>query len=650
MPIFNQKVQPFKPTKEIDFSWNSFRKGLNILLQDTEIDKEELAQATNLMLIGRGIPTKRWGSSLYFQAGNATGQVRGLKGFYPSGASGTTELLAITDDGYLVIKNGTSFTTRPGASWASGYNAYMTQLDNRMYIVNGQRELVRYSSPTLVGFPTIAQPVITGATNLSNASGTNTKGYRMSAISQVGETLASQTFELKNQPMTIGGTAGGTIRLFFSPSSTASGVLQGYNVYGRETGYERFLGFISSTATIFDDNGTAIPKEFSFPQTSDSTGGPKAKYVKRFQDRLIFAGIDGDPTKMLISGRVPNHEKFDVSFGGNYIKIEPDAGDPITQIEAFQDRIIVFKERSLWQVTLTFEQVGNFFITTPNLKLITASNGCIAPRSVVAVENDIYFLTRKGVFTIGNEANYFDVLRSNEISVRIRPYFENLTISQLQNAVATYHKGKYIIGFPGKNEMMVFDRERAAWTGPWNLDSTVFEVFYDSSNNDHLLFAKAGTVNVDEFSDSLDDDKGTAIETTLRTRSEDFGDWSIFKKVQNIFTEMRNVSGTVTVDIRLENRRGSVETVESFNVTSGFNGLSGWGADLWGNTLWGDTGATPTNVEANYTIRWASLNKKGRTMQLIIKTSASDANYELVGIRGDVKPVSSSYSPKSWRV
>ena len=254
------------------------------------------------------------------------------------------------------------------------------------------------------------------------------------------------------------------------------------------------------------------------------------------------------------------------------------------------------------------------------------------------------------MFTLGNEAKYFDVLRTSEISVRIRPYFENLTISQLQNAVATYHKGKYIIGFPGKDEMMVFDRERAAWTGPWDLDSTVFEVFYDSSNNDHLLFAQANTVNVDEFSDSADDDKGVAISTTLRTRAEDFGDWSIFKKVQNVFTEMRNVSGSITVDVRLENRRGSVETVESFTVTSGFNGLSGWGADLWGNTLWGNTEAVPTNVEANYTIRWVHLNKKGRTMQLIISTSASSSNYELVGIRGDVKPVSTSYSPKSWRV
>ena len=393
MPTFTGKVQPFKPTKEVPFNWNSFRKGLNILLQDTEIDKEELAQASNLMLIGRGIPTKRWGSTLYFQAGNATGQVRGLKGFYPSGASGTTELLAITDNGYLTIQNGTSFTLRTGASWASGYNANMAQLDNRMYIVNGQRELVRYSSPILVGFPTISPPTITGATNLSNASGTNTKGYRMSAISQVGETLASSTFELRNQPMTIGGTAGGTIRLFFTPTSTASGVLQGYNVYGRETGYERFIGFIGSTATIFDDNGTAIPREFTFPPTADSTGGPKAKYIERFQDRLLFAGLDGDPTKLLISGRVPNHEKFDVSFGGNYLKVEPDAGDPIVMIKAFQDRIIVFKERSLWQVTLTFEQVGNFFVTTPNLRLITASHGCIGPRSVVAVENDIYCLT-----------------------------------------------------------------------------------------------------------------------------------------------------------------------------------------------------------------------------------------------------------------
>src|SRR5690348_6321837 len=134
MPSLNTTPPQYRPTKDVAFDWDTFRRGLNTLLRDNEIGKDEISQAEHILLKGKGIPTKRWGTKLYFQAGNATGSVRGLLGFYPSGASGGNELLAITDDGYLTKKSGASYSTLTGASWASGYNAEMVQLDNKVYI------------------------------------------------------------------------------------------------------------------------------------------------------------------------------------------------------------------------------------------------------------------------------------------------------------------------------------------------------------------------------------------------------------------------------------------------------------------------------------------------------------------------------------
>lgn len=648
MPIFNGRAPAYRPPKDLSFSWDTFRRGLNTLLRENEIDKEEVSQCENILLKGQGIPTKRWGTSLYYQSGNATGSVRGLKGMYYS--SGVVELISITDDGFLTKKNNTSFTRINGASWASGNDVYMAQLENTMYIVNGQRELVKYSNPTLVGFPTIGIPSITGATNISNATGSTVKGYRVSAVSQVGETLASSTLELRNQPSNLGGANGGVIRLFITPTSTASGVLQGTNIYGRDSGNERYLGFLPGNATIFEDTGSAIPREFTFPPTADSTGGPKAKYVRRFQDRLIYAGLDGEPSKVLISGRAPNHEKFDVSFGGNFIEIEPDAGDDITQIESFRDRIVVFKERSIWQITLTFEQIGNFFVTSPILQLITASHGCISPRSVVPVENDIYFLSRKGVNTLGYEQGFsFDVLRSNELSVKIRPFFQGLTTNQKEKAVAVYRDSKYLITFPGLNKTMVFDRERLAWLGPWTIDATVFEIFYDSNNDEHFIYGNDGSANVDEYSENFTNDNGSIISTLLRTKQEDFGDWSLFKNIKNVFTQFRNITGSLSVDIRLEQRSGSVLSAKNFTVIPS-TGNSGWGADLWGSAMWGNSNSAGGGVDAQQTIRWANLNKSARTLQLTFKTTGMNDNYELLGIRGEAKPIGSGFRPSSWRI
>lgn len=647
MPIFAKSID-YKARRPVEFVWDTFRKGLNTLLRENEVDKEELTQADNIVLKGKGIPTKRWGTSQYYQAGNATGSVRGLKGFYKS--DGTNELLAITDDGYLTKKVGTSFSTLTGASWASGYNAEMAQLSDKVYIVNGQREMVRYGSPTLVGFPTISFPVITGATNLSNATGSTVKAYRVSAVSQVGETLASAEFTLANQPADLGDPAGGTIRLTWTGVSTASGILQGFNVYGRDQGNERFIAGVAASATFYDDDGSSIPSEFTFTPTADSTGGPKAKYIKRFQDRLIFAGIDGDPAKLLISGKEPNHEKFDLSNGGNFINIEKNSGDPITAIEIFRDRIIVFKQKSIWQVTLGSEQIGNFFVTQPTLQLITSSYGCIAPRSVVAVENDLYFLSRTGVNTLGYESGFaFDLLRSNEISIKVRTFFEGLTISQKMNAVATYFNKKYVIAFPGLNQSMVFDTERAAWTGPWTVDAQVFEIYLDSDSNQHLLLGHDDSVFVDEMADTISTDNGSAIATTLKTRQEDFGDWSLFKDIGDIFVQFRNVTGNTNVNIRLEQRNGLAITAKSFNVQPN-SGDSGWGADLWGSALWGSSLVAGGNTDNSaQIIKWRELHKTARTIQMTVSTTNTGDNFELLGIRGNARPIGSGIRPSTWR-
>ncbi len=657
MPQF-YKINAPRDGKPVPFAWDTFRKGLNTILRENEIDKEELTQAQNILLIGKGIPTKRWGTSLFFNAtqggASVAGLVRGLFGYYTS--NGTTELLAVTDNGFLEKRSGTSSTIIAGASWPSTANSSMAQLNDSVYIVNGVRELVRYSLPTLTGFPTIAVPSITGASNISNATGATKKGYRVSAVSNVGETLASTTFELGNMPATLGGTAGGVLRLFITPPSTASGVLQGMNVYGRDTGNERYLGFIPGNATIFNDDGSAIPREFTFPPTADSTGGPIAKYVKRFQDRLVFANLAGDPSKILISGKVPNHEKFDVSFGGNYLLIEPDSGDDITGIETYRDRIIVFKQKSIWQVTLSTTQIGNFFVTEPSLQLITSSKGCIAPRSIVPVENDVYFLSYDGVNSLGYEQGYaIDVLRSNEISVKVRPYFKNLTITQRQNAVAAYSEFKYIISFPSYtgavNESMIFDRERLAWLGPWTKGATVFEVFYDTDGTRKLVFGRdepSDTPAVEEFNETFTDDRGSAIQTILRTRQEDFKDWSVFKTIEDIFTQWRNITGTVMVDIRLEKRSGSVLTAKSFNVTPS-TGNSGWGADLWGSALWGSSNSSGGGVDTQQTIRWTKLDQIARNFQITVRTTGVNDDYELLGIRGTAKPIGAGIRPSSWR-
>jgi len=644
MPLLNLRPPRYKTRKPGLADWDNFRKGLNTLLKDTEIGGDELAQADNIVLIGKGVPTKRWGYTLNHMGG-ATGSVRGLGGYYTS--TGDNELLALTDTGFLTIQNSASYTERSGASWASGFDADMVQLDDDMYIVNGQREVVRYSTPTLVGFPTLAQPTSVFATQISGASGLEVYSYRVSSKSQVGETLASTAVALADQPQD---TTDGTVLVQWSGISAASVDLVGYNVYGRAEGDERFLGSVGPNTTEFFDNGNSTPAEFAFPPTADSTGGVVAKYIERFQDRLIYAGVSGEPSKVVISGRVPLHERTDIGSGGNFIRIEPDAGDDITGLGVFGNRIIVFKERSVWEVTLGTITIGNFVITQPTAKLITASRGCIAPKSIVAVENDIFFLSREGVYVLGYEPNLaIDVLRTNELSAKIRPFFGGITPAQKASASGTYTGFKYIISFPGKNQSMVYDRERLSWIGPWTFDSNIFLNYFDSSNNQQLLFGDDGTPNIYDMAASKGDDAGTTIATIIRTRDEDFKDWTLFKLIKDIYFNMRNVVGSVSVDIRLQDRSGNTIAAKSFNIATAA-GNAGWGADLWGNTQFGDTEVTGGAADVGDLVRWIHLYKVARRVQFTIKTSNRNDNFELLSIRTSAIPAGRGIKGVSWKI
>ncbi len=644
MPLFDIREAPYKKTKDLELNWDQFRGGLNTLLKESEIKSNEMAQADNVLLIGSGVPTRRWGTQSYFTA-NATGSVRGLFGYYTS--AGTVELLSLTDQGILSKQNGTSYTQIAGVSYASGYDAQMAQLDNKTYIVNGQRELTRYSLPTLVGFPTIAVPTGLFATQISGVSGTNIYSYRVSAISNVGETLAATAYSVSNQPQDL---TMGTLKVVWTGVSTASGVLQGYNIYGRSPADERFLGSVDGVNTTFIDDGSAIPKEFTYPQSADTTGGLVAKYILRFQDRFIYGGIPGDPSKVIITGRAPLQENTDIASGGNFIRIEPDAGDNVTGLAIYRGRIIVFKERSIWQITLSTISVGNFSVTFPNLELITASHGCISSKSIANVENDIFFLSRKGVYVLGYEPNIaIDVLRTNELSAKIRPFFKNLTIAQMQNSAATYADFKYILTIPSKNQTIVYDRERTCWTGPWTIDGNLFATFFDSSNVEHLLIGKDDSPTVLEMAEGYIDDSGTAIKIILRTKKEDFGDWTIFKTIKDIYTNWRNVTGSISVDIRLEDRNGNVVAAKSFSVAP-TSGNAGFGDSMFGLTMFGFSNEKAGASDINDLVRWVNLNKTGRTVQLVIKTSNVGDNFELLGIRTFAKPVGRGLKGPTWKV
>lgn len=642
MALGRLKTPPFRPQKELITSWNTWRKGLNLYLRESEVDGAEMTLATNLLLTGAGVPTKRWGSANYFIADSSLNG----RGVFPIKAvNGTIDVLATTDAGYMVKKSNASYTVITGASWASGYNMEATQLGGNVYFVNGQRELVRYDFTSLVGFATLTSPTGLSLTAISNASGLTQWSWRVTAMSQVGETIASTALSRVSLPQVL---AGNWFRLQWTPVSAASGILKGYSIYRGSPGGEAFIGGVDATNTTFDDFGSLPPDPTKTAPLADTTGGPIAKYILRYQDRLILAGIAGNPSKVLISGRYPYHERFDWYIGGGYILIEPDAGQDITGLGIHQEKLVVFKENSVWQVTLGSFDTAVGTILDPQYKLLTASQGCSSHRSIVPMENDLAFSNRKGMYILRYEPQLLNVINANEISAKVKPFFESLTDADLTTATGEYIDKKYVLSFPNSKKTIIFDRERLCFMGPWITPFGInkWSKYVDSSGVEKWIAIDADDSYVSEFRKTLVDDKGTAFRTVFKSKKEDFNDWTLFKTINEIYMLFRNVIGSVSVNIYLEERDGASVTAKAFTLTSSV-GSSGFGTDGFGLSQFG-VSTNNASFTSNELPKKSFIYKTARTFQIEVQTTGKQDNYELLGIKTIAIPQSRGNSPSSW--
>jgi len=649
---FDFREPAYKPPKTLQLDWQDFKGGLNTLLRQTEIKDNELAQADNLKLVGKGVPTKREGSANYFLTAPsvATGsqRVRGLKGaLFASSASGVNELLALSDWGILVKKNGASYTNILGASFSSGYNADMVQVYNHVYVVNGMDTLKKYDGASIYGFTQLSKPTGIQVTNLSGVSGTFTRSFRISAYNNVGETIASDAVLVSNTPQDLINT---TLRVTWTTSSPASAVA-GYGIYGVDQGDERFITSVDPSTLRFDYAGVPDPSNLVFPSAADTTSGPIAKFIISHKDKLVMGNIQGYPSRITWSGGGENVDKFNWRFGGGYIDIDKDAGDEVKGLIEYQDAIVVFKERSIWSITLSVSTDG---IVVPTVKMIMRGVGAVSHRTIRYVENDVFFLSRRGVYTLGNEPNFLNVLRTNEVSARIRPIFDTLTASQLEQACAIYAGNKYRLAFPAtsasKNtKEIIYDRERLAWMGPNTYPATpaVYEIYYDGNNKENLIWGDSDDNFVTEFSNATSNDKGVKIQTILLTKKTAFDNPFRFKQMKNLYSNWRNVAGTPFVNIILETREGAVASAQSFSIEASNSGV-GWGFDRWGFMKWGNTLGAGNQGGSNDLAKRTRINKVGRTLQVECTTTGSNDKYELLAIQIEAQELGPGIIPSSW--
>lgn len=383
---------------------------------------------------------------------------------------------------------------------------------------------------------------------------------------------------------------------------------------------------------------------------------PKAKFSIYYQNKHIASGVDGQPSRLYISN-VTDATDFTVANGGtqpqpdntndtenslpnvpgatvfsgtpglteaNVIDVRKNDGDKITGLGIFQDVVIVFKERSIYQ--LTFDGTGQ-----PSLTPITYATGCVSHKSIKAVENDLYFLSREGQRVLGNEAQYFDAIRSSVISIRIQPVMDTISKSSYSRANAEYFDNKYVLAFPvggsAINTAVAYDRRFKAYTKWTNWDAQDMVKFIDADNVESLYFLDDSGTQVYMREPGTYSDDGVAIEAYCTSKAQDIGNPDLTKFWIDVRLIFRRLSGTVTLTFYSDDNT-TVGTATLSNTSSRGLGRVAFGLFKIGLDGKIDTGDTDTFQDVPESI---GLNLDSRTIKFKIYNNSINENFVLLG-------------------
>lgn len=352
---------------------------------------------------------------------------------------------------------------------------------------------------------------------------------------------------------------------------------------------------------LFTGNGSDVMKHWDGTNWNTTTNGTKGYcptyYNKRIwvideesKDRLNFSGQTGSSGTGAAATETFNKLGDFADATSGYITFEPGSGKEITGLRIFKDSLYVFLRDSIYKIVPHASSANTFVITQ-----ITSSVGCVAPRSICQVEEDIYFASDDGVYALGEVANYTSVRTTNK-SGKIQEVFTNMTAANKAKMVGEYFNFKYhlfySLGGTENDSCYVYDVRYGGWQDWRNMAANDAVLYTDSTNNTQLYFGHPTNAEVYKMYSGTDD-AGTSIQSTWYSKSFDDELPDITKIYFDHTFIFGALNGTATVSVIFDDYQ--VSSTKSLSQT---RPQGGFGRDPFGRQPFGD--ATNTVTVTNY--------------------------------------------------
>jgi hypothetical protein len=643
--------------REVQIPIDTFKGGVNKLLDEARIAPTEAKTALNLISVQDGLWKPRWGTAYY--GADIGDTIDGAKEFVKS--DGTTELVAVSNGKAWKSTDGSSWTEISGATFTADLQCYFMQIAGYLYIANGTDNLVRYDGNVLTTYSSLNAP--TGLTASLVASGLSSGTYvyyaEVTALNEVGETTGSTEASITCNKVRDSWTSTSD-KITWSWDAVAGATR--YQLYlSDEMGRETFL--TSTTVTQFTDDGTTDINPYIETPTGNSTTAPKFKSMCISGNRIWATNDSNNKYMVYFSGTGVDIGKFANYYGGGWINLEKGGREMPTAVVHYQSGQGVGRLTTLcrtpegrgaiWQIDIESLTVGDTAFPVPSAVKVVGSFGTDSINGVVATNNDILFPNRRGVYSLGPEKNYYGILRTNELSVKVRPYWTSLIGSKIGDIASYFYDAKVFISVPtnttGNNRTIVYDTERMNWSVDWSIGGKQFLEYTDTTGNNHFLMVPNTGNQLVELSENISGDLGVAFNTDYTSGRMPLNKlWKDFLKVNKVFIKLGNPRGAINFEVsgtEKSNPFSSVKTATIINASSN----TGMGFDVMGRVVMGRTLGVPTTYSDSSDPHYLKIRKKLRDIQLRVTTTGYDTDYVLQGfiIQGNSVKVT---PPSNWKL
>src|SRR3990167_2044829 len=375
--------------------------------------------------------------------------------------------------------------------------------------------------------------------------------------------------------------------------------------------FETFLNEVyitNNTDAPFKWTGTGNAAAMTVP-----SGLTKAKNVVQFNNYLFLGNVVVSSATYKSRFYWSNIKDSATWLATSFIDVAKDDGQQIVRMAVLGDRLVVFKERAIYNVFFTGNNDIPFIVSKSSSPV-----GCVAPFSVQEVENGLVFLASDGFY-------YYDGNNSYKISMKIQPTVTGLNTTRFNQAVSVRQKGKnrYFCSVPGSGQttndtVIVWDWLLNAFSIYDGINAASMATVWVDALDERIYFGDySGFVyRMDSGADDYPLNVQTAIDAYYYTNWKHYDDIVSQKGVPNVVVYYQNSNSILTFAYSYD-----FESSDTYSQTFSLaTGTAVYGSAIWDTDIYAGAGGLQQRRDLDgrgRVVRFKFANSTiGETMQI----------------------------------